>query len=96
MRKRYRVLVFAALAAALIAPMGLALSVGTVPAITQPPHPVGVAPFATAALAVTAPVVWHAASAASGSGLQQGFDAAGLLMVGTMLFGLAAVVRKAI
>jgi hypothetical protein len=95
MRKRYRVLVFAALAAALIAPVGLALSVGTVPAVAQSPHPV-VAPFATAALAVTTPMVWHVGATASGSVLQQGFDAAGLLMVGTVLFGLAAVVRKAI
>jgi hypothetical protein len=98
MRKRYRVLIFAALVAALIAPVGLALSVPTVPAGALSAHPVAV-PFATAAVtvpAVTVPVALLVGSAASGFLPQEGFDAAGLLMVGTVLFGLAAVIRKAI
>ena len=93
MRKRYRVMAFAALVAALVAPVGLALSLGAVPSIAPTLHPVA-APFVT--VAVMAPVVVPIRDAASASVIQQAFDAAGLLMVGTMLFGLAAVVRKAI
>jgi hypothetical protein len=99
MRKRYRVLVFAVLVAALVAPVGLALSLGSspsigqTPSIAQTPHPLA-APFAAGV--VTAPLILQVRDAASASVPQQGFDAAGLLMVGTVLFGLAAVIRKAI
>jgi hypothetical protein len=72
MRKGYRVLLFAALVAGFMAPVGFALSLESAPWIGQAFHPVG-APSAL-----------------------QGFDAAGLLLVGTGLFGLAAVVRKTI
>jgi hypothetical protein len=90
MRKRYRVLLFAALSAALVAPVGFALSLGSAPWIAQTHHPI------EAAIAVTAPAVWVVGSAAVVSVAQEGFDAAGLLLVGTGLFGLAAIVRKTI
>jgi hypothetical protein len=77
MRKRYRVLFFAVLVAALIVPVGFALSLDTTPVATQLVHsamlPGAVAP---PALPWTMP------------------DAAKLLGVGTLLFGLAAAVKK--
>ncbi len=72
MRKRYRVLLFAALVAGFMAPVGYALSIESAPWIGQAFHP------------------------ASAPSALQGFDAAGLLLVGTGLFGLAAVIRKSI
>jgi hypothetical protein len=77
MRKRYRVLMLAALVAALGVPVGFALSLDTAPVATQLIH-VGLVPGATAPPAVP----WTMP------------DAAKLLGVGTLLFGLAAAVKK--
>ena len=77
MRKRYRVLLLAALVAALVVPVGFALSLDSTPVATQLIH-TGLMPGATAAPAVP----WTMP------------DAAKLLGVGTLLFGLAAAVRK--
>lgn len=74
MRKRYRVLLLAALVAALVVPVGFALSLDSAPVATR--FAVGV--MAPASLQWTMP------------------DAAMLLGVGTLLFGLAAAVRKTI
>jgi hypothetical protein len=74
MRKRYRVLILAALVAALVVPVGFALSLES---------PVARTPMSSTAVDASAllyPVP----------------DAAKLLLVGTMLFGLAAFVRKAV
>jgi hypothetical protein len=93
-RKRYRILLFAALVAALAVPVGFALSLGAAPSTQPSVRPVA-RPIASA------PVVLHTRNAASPSGrtssswIPQGFDTAGLVIVGTVLFGLAAVVRKA-
>jgi hypothetical protein len=96
-RKRYRILLFAAVVVALAVPVGYALSLEAVPSLGRSVQPVA-RPIASA------PVVPQARNinAASPSGrtssrwVPQGFDAAGLLIVGTVLFGLAAVVRRAI
>jgi hypothetical protein len=85
--KRYQVVVLAVLVVAL----GIAVSLVTVPAIAQTFSP-AMTPMSAAASA--APLVFHVRNIASASVPQQGFDAAGLLMVGSALFGLAAVVRK--
>jgi hypothetical protein len=102
MRKRYRVLFFAALVAALVVPVGYALSVETPPpAATHgygaviPATVAAVAP-ATAAAAVAAPIAIRTGASASTSPFYQVPDAAKLFGIGTVLFGLAAAVRKAI
>ncbi|MGH9141704.1 MAG: hypothetical protein ACRD2I_11275 [Vicinamibacterales bacterium] len=74
MRKRYRVLLFAALVAALVVPVGFALSLDSTPLATQLVHS-----------AVTTPVALPSWTMP---------DAAKLLVVGSVLFGLAAAVRK--
>jgi hypothetical protein len=75
MRKRYRVLLFAALVAALVVPVGFALSLDATPVATQ---------FAHSGVSMPAALPsWSMP------------DAAKLFFVGTVLFGLAAAVRKA-
>jgi len=96
MRKRYRVLVFAALVAALVVPVGYALSIDSKPKTTHARYEVIPA---TAANVVAAPVMMpHAPTVADTSDSQMGpmSDAAKLLCVGTVLFGLAAALRKAV
>jgi hypothetical protein len=74
MRKRYRVLILAALVAALVVPVGFALSL-------ESPTPRVRTSSATVvdAAALLGPVP----------------DSAKLMIIGTMLFGLAAFVRRA-
>jgi len=99
MRKRYRVLFFAALVAALVVPVGYALSVESTPAAVIPHARYAVVPAAavatvvpsTAASGVTAPIVVR-----TGVPFFEVPDAAKLFAIGTVLFGLAAAVRKAI
>ncbi len=92
MRKRYRVSLLAALGAVFVAPLGFA-SFESVPSVAEKSH---LAVAASKAHPAATPVVWHLKDAASASVPPQGFDAAGLLMVGTVLFGAAAVIRKAV
>jgi hypothetical protein len=98
MRKRYRVLIFAALVAALVVPVGYALSVESSLPVTARPHTpaivASVAPTA-AAVSVAAPVTMPLGIGASAPVFQVP-DAAKLFGIGTVLFGLAAAVRKAI
>jgi hypothetical protein len=105
MRKRYRVLIFAALVAALVVPVGYALSVESTPTATH--AAAGYAAVATAgsvsivptaaAAAVVAPMAVHVSSDAPlASALRPVSDATKLFGIGTLLIGLAAVVRKAI
>jgi hypothetical protein len=75
MRKRYRVLLLAALVAALVVPVGFALSLDSTPVATQFVH-------SGVSMPVTLPS-WSMP------------DAAKLFFVGTVLFGLAAAVRRA-
>jgi hypothetical protein len=76
MRKRYRVLILAALVAALIVPVGFALSLES---------PAPSARVSSTVLAPSAPILSYPVP-----------DSAKLLMVGTILLGLAAFVRKAV
>jgi hypothetical protein len=93
MRKRYRVLIFAALVAALIVPVGYALSVDSKPKQARTRY-TAVIP---AAAAVAAPMTMsRVGDAAPVSMMYPVYDSAKLLCVGTILFGLAAVVRKVI
>jgi uncharacterized membrane protein len=102
MRKRYRVLIFAALVAALVVPVGYALSVESTPAATPHTHYAAVVPTAAsvastaAAAAVVAPIAIRTAGPESASSAYQMPDAAKLFGIGTVLLGLAAAVRKAI
>jgi hypothetical protein len=92
MRKRYRVLVFAALVAALIVPVGYALSIDSRPNALN--GYAAVVPAAAAAVA--APTMPRISDAAPLSMLFEVSDSAKLLCIGTVLFGLAAAMRKAI
>jgi hypothetical protein len=74
MRKRYRVLFLAALVAALVVPVGFALSLDSTPVTSK---------FMRSAVASPAVSSWSMP------------DGAKLFFVGTVLFGLAAAVRKA-
>jgi hypothetical protein len=101
MRKRYRVLIFAALVAALVVPVGYALSVESTP-VAQPRHAsalpsvaASVVPTAATSI-VTAPIAMRSSAPSSSSLSYDVPDAAKLFGIGTVLFGLAAAVRKAI
>jgi hypothetical protein len=93
MRKRYRVLVFAALVAALIVPVGYALSIESMPKTATQSYAV-VMPAAANVVAARAMI--QRTSEAQTSLLGPLGDAAKLLCIGTVLFGLAAAVRKVI
>jgi hypothetical protein len=86
-RKRLRILLLAAIVAALAVPVGFALSLDPAPVHSIHYVATSVTPAALPAL------VGASASIASVHSAQ---DAAKLLLVGTVLFGLAAAVRKAI
>ncbi len=93
MRKRYRVLLIAAFVAALAGQFGYALSVQP-PSVTPKPS---AAPTASMVV-VVAPLLVRGArlAAASTVPLLNAVPSAGkLLLVGTFLFGLSAVVRRA-
>jgi hypothetical protein len=81
-----------ALILAFVVPIGFVLSLESVPSLAQGIYPV-TAPVATAVVALPSSVrVGRAAFEFH----EEGLDAAGLLTVGTMLFGLAAVIRRAV
>jgi hypothetical protein len=85
MRKRYRVLVLAALVAALVVPVGFALSLET-PAFSSAVYAPSTATAMSPAAFVTSRI---------GASLHPSVaDAAKLLLVGTTLFGVAAFLRK--
>ncbi len=91
MRKRYRVLLLAALVAALVVPVGFALSVESPAArVQRVATTTANASTIVASAAVTSP---RSPIASTSDPVP---DAAKLLLVGTMLFGLAAFVRRAV
>ena len=94
MRKRYRVLLFAALVAALIVPVGYALSIDpSLRGASQKRY----APTPTASTVVVASVNLPRTGDSSSLSILAPFaDAVKLLCIGTVLFGLAAAVRKAV
>ena len=95
MRKRYRVLIFAALVAALVVPVGYALSIDSKPKTTHATR-YNAVPTAHVNVVAAPVMVPRAAEATSETTLSPVSDAAKLLCIGTVLFGLAAAVRKAI
>jgi hypothetical protein len=86
MRKRVRVLILAAIVAAVVVPVGFALSLDSRSSV------VGVAPSSVVASSGAAPLMIDTGAP---SFLSDVPDAAKLLVVGTVLFGLAAAVRRA-
>jgi hypothetical protein len=102
MRKRYRVSMFAALVAALVVPVGFALSLESTTVATQARYTAAVPSTAmaivprVAAARVASPSNIHLSGASSPAQHDALPDAAKLLCVGTVLFGLAAVARKRI
>jgi hypothetical protein len=98
MRKRYRVLLLATIVAAVAGRFGYALSVD--PATTNPVAMYARTTVATpAASTIVAPVLVHSSNAtpASAPSMIDPLPGAGkLLLVGSFLFGLSAIVRKAI
>lgn len=89
MRKRFRVLILAAIVAAVVVPVGFALSLDSGPVVTNlTPSPASIVASSSAAPVVVNP--------GGGMPLMPDIpDGAKLFAVGTMLFGLAAAVRKA-
>jgi hypothetical protein len=101
MRKRTRVLLLAAIVAAFVVPVSFAWSVdsGTVqsPVAHLPAAAVAsTAASVTSSVVIAAPAATHLARPEPRAGRRHVPDAAKLLLVGTVLFGLAAFVRKAI
>jgi hypothetical protein len=93
MRKRFRVLMLAALVAALVVPVGFALSLESAPG-WRTTHPAAFASdVSTFAASVVVPV--STATGVTHSFARPFLDATKLLVVGSVLIGLAAVVRKA-
>jgi hypothetical protein len=91
-RKRYRVLVLASLAAALVVPVGFALSLEAGPGWRSGPAPETFAvPAGIAATVVPRSGVTDLARSIS----HPLPDAAKLFIVGSLLIGLAAAMRKA-
>jgi hypothetical protein len=99
MRKRYRVLIIAAFVAALVVPVGYALSLEP----QTPTAKIARSAFVSApsAAVVASPMMVHASTAAVAPSAPSVLpipavpDAGKLLLVGTILFGLSALVRRA-
>ena len=93
MRKRFRVLVLAAIIAAVAVPVGFALS-READSVTVTPHMHGAAVVASTIAA--APAVVGRDGSIPRSSMPSLPDGAKLLFVGTVLFGLAAAMRRAV
>jgi hypothetical protein len=91
MRKRYRILMLAALVAALAVPVGYALSFESSAPLAKRARYLAVAPVAAAAVVVPVTLRGDRLPAHTIYAVP---DAAKLLGVGTILFGLAAALRK--
>ena len=99
MRKRYRVLILAVVAAALAVPLGFALSFESTPTQTvRSPSPrvsdVGGDITIVAATSARTHLALVQTSAPDRSGLPALLDGAKLFFVGSALFGLASVMRR--
>jgi hypothetical protein len=97
MRKRYRVLFFAALVAAFVVPVGFAWSIDSAQVRSAHVRRQAAATSSSAATLPSSVVIATPATDRSTGvlGVPEVPDAAKLLLVGTVLFGLAAFVRKA-
>ncbi len=89
MRKRFRVLLLAAIVAAVVVPVGFALSLENGPAVTRSTT------IVATSTGVAAPALIPMGSPAFAQHLAPVSDGARLVVVGTLLFGLAAMVRRA-
>ena len=90
-RKRFRILLLATIVAALAVPVGFALSLDPAP----PAHSVHYVATSVTPTALPA-LVGTSAAIPSVTSVHTAQDAVKLLLVGTVLLGLAAAVRKAI
>ena len=94
MRKRYRVLILAAVVAALGVPVGYALSIDSTLKAQRNRY---AAAIPAAATVVAAPMTMPRVDGAEPSSMMWPLgDSAKLLFIGSVLFGLAAAVRKTI
>jgi hypothetical protein len=91
MRKRYRIPVLAALVAAVVVPLGFALSLDSKPDIVAAPTAgnVGIVAASAKTYALTLPPVAQPSPA-----VPQVPDGLKLLFVGSALFGLAGAIRR--
>jgi len=88
-RKRFRVLLLATIVAAIAVPVGFALSL-------EPQTAVGYGSTSVAPASILMPtLVPDGSSSSLAASLPDVPDAVKLLLIGTTLFGLAAIVRKA-
>ena len=90
MRKRFRVLLLATIVASVAVPVGFALSLENDPVVTHSTTIV-----ATTSAGVVAPALVPMRSSSFAEHLAPLSDGARLAVVGTLLFGLAAMVRRA-
>jgi hypothetical protein len=93
MRKRYRVLILAVLSAALAVPLGFALSLEPAPTAITPAPAAGISQIGIVA-ASTKPHLALVQASPKQPSLPALADGAKLLFVGTVLFGLAGVMRR--
>jgi len=91
-RKRFRILLLAAIVAALAVPVGFALSLDPAP----PAHSVRYVATSVATSTALPALVGTSDAITSVASVHTAQDAVKLLLVGTVLLGLAAAVRKAI
>jgi hypothetical protein len=99
MRKRFRVLILAAIAAAVVVRVGFALSLqsGPLHAPGVPPSAViMVSTVSTVSTSASAPAFLGASVHTRGPQSPQVPDGATLLVLGALLIGLAAAVRRAV
>jgi hypothetical protein len=91
MRKRYRILIVAALVAAVVVPLGFALSLDSTPAVVAAPAAgsVGIVAASAKTYALTYPP-----AAQPRTFFPQLPDGIKLLFVGSALFGLAGAIRR--
>jgi hypothetical protein len=89
MRKRIRILLFAALVAAIVVPVGFALSLESTDRST--PSTRGLAPIAQVRMSQSPLVATTTAAVTAWPAVPEG---AKLFIIGTALFGLAAAMRR--
>jgi hypothetical protein len=95
MRKRFGVLLLASMVAALAVPFGFALSVESTNVPISPPRALPIVAAVSPGAAFGSATISRVAVYELTRGGQSVYDAAKLIAIGTVLFGLAAAIRKA-